>query len=245
MGWGFLIRIAICDNDGFICDQLEDLLHIYETTIMEEMDVESFLSGEELCQSLNEGIFFDIIFLDIELKLLNGIEVGRIIREQMLNEITQIIYISGKENYAMQLFKIRPLDFIIKPLTYDKIAAPLKYALKIINGNKKLFLYKKGQTSFKIPIKDIIYFESKNRKVNIITANEIDTFYGSLEEISEKLPYFINIHKSYLVNYNYVFKIEYHQLTLLNSIVLPISQNNRKKVRDRLLELERETFDYE
>ena len=145
----------------------------------------------------------------------------------------------------MQLFKIRPLDFIIKPLTYEKIAVPLKYALKIVNSNKKLFLYKKGQTSFKVPIKDIIYFESKNRKVNIITINEVDTFYGSLEEIAEKLPYFINIHKSYLVNYNYVFKIEYHQLTLLNSVILPISQNNRKKVRDRLLELERETFNYE
>jgi DNA-binding LytR/AlgR family response regulator len=244
-GVGIMIKIAICDDDGSTCDQLEDLLHIYESTIMEKMDVESFLSGEGLCQCLEEGIFYDIIFLDIELKLLNGIEVGKIIREQMLNEVTQIIYISGKESYAMQLFKIRPLDFIIKPLTYEKIAVPLKYALKIVNSNKKLFLYKKGQTSFKVPIKDIIYFESKNRKVNIITINEVDTFYGSLEEIAEKLPYFINIHKSYLVNYNYVFKIEYHQLTLLNSIILPISQNNRKKVRDRLLELERETFNYE
>lgn len=244
-GVGIMIKIAICDDDGSTCDQLEDLLHIYESTIMEKMDVESFLSGEGLCQCLEEGIFYDIIFLDIELKLLNGIEVGKIIREQMLNEVTQIIYISGKESYAMQLFKIRPLDFIIKPLTYEKIAVPLKYALKIVNSNKKLFLYKKGQTSFKVPIKDIIYFESKNRKVNIITINEVDTFYGSLEEIAEKLPYFINIHKSYLVNYNYVFKIEYHQLTLLNSVILPISQNNRKKVRDRLLELERETFNYE
>ena len=240
-----MVRIAICDDDGFICDQLEDLLHIYGTTIVEEMDIESFLSGEELCQRLYEGIFFDIIFLDIELKLLNGIEVGKIIREQMSNEITQIIYISGKENYAIQLFKIRPLDFIIKPLTYDKITAPLKHALKIINGNKKLLSYKKGQTSYKVPINDIIYFESKSRKVNIITVKEVDTFYGSLEEIAERLPYFIYIHKSYLVNYNYVVKIEYHQLTLLNNIVLPISQNRRKKVRDRLLELEREAFNYE
>ncbi|MDD3174033.1 MAG: LytTR family DNA-binding domain-containing protein [Herbinix sp.] len=234
-----MLRIAICDDDGYICDQLEDFIHIYEVTIMEKFNVETFVSEDELCQQLTENIFYDIIYLDIELKQLNGVEVGKIIREQMSNEITQIIYISSKENYAMQLFKTRPLDFIIKPLTYDKICETLDNALKIITANDIVFLYKKGQISYKVPIKEILYFESANRKVNIITIKGSDTFYGTLESIAEKLPYFINIHKSYLVNYNYVIKMEYHQLIMSNTVILPISTNNRKQVRNKLLELER------
>lgn len=239
-----IIKIAVCDDDGYICDQLEDILHICETVIMEKIDVESFLSGEELCQRLTENIFFDIIFLDIELKLLNGVQVGTIIRDQMSNETTQIIFISSKENYAMQLFEIRPLDFIIKPLTYNKIIKTLNNALKIIKININIFQYKKGQISYKVPIKDILYFESTNRQVNIITVNGKDTFYGTLGSIAEILPCFINIHKSYLVNYNYVIKMEYHQLIMSNSVILPISTNNRKHVRNKLLELER-SFNYE
>lgn len=240
-----MIKVAICDNEGSICDQLEDILYDLEVTIMGKFDIECYLSGEELCQALNENNYYDIIFLDIELKLLNGVEVGKIIRNDMTNETTQIVYISSNESYAMQLFKIRPLDFIIKPLNHDKIKEVLDNAFKIIKKNNNIFEYKVGHMTYKVPVKEILYFESSNRTINIVTTNGVDMFYGILENVLEKVPYFVYIHKSYLVNLNYITKVEFAQVTMSNNVILPISKSNRKQVRDLLLQLERNAFNYE
>ncbi|MBU5425777.1 LytTR family DNA-binding domain-containing protein [Tissierella pigra] len=237
-----MLRIAICDDENSICNQLEEILERFQKKSSKELQIDIFHSGEELCLYLSQDNHYDIIFLDIELKEMNGVEVGQIIRDKMLNETTQIIYISGKETYAMELFKVRPLDFIIKPFNYNKIQKVLEIALRIIQRDEKVFQYKVGHTTYNLPIRDIIYFESKNREVIIHTINGSEVFYGRLKNIYEDLNQskFIHIHKSYLVNYNHIIKLEYHQVTMSNKVILPISQANRKKVRELQLELERD-----
>ncbi|WMM25682.1 LytTR family DNA-binding domain-containing protein [Tissierella sp. MB52-C2] len=237
-----MLRIAICDDENSICNQLEEILEGLEKKFSKELQIDIFYSGEELCSYLSQDNHYDIIFLDIELEEMNGVEVGQVIRDKMLNETTQIIYISGKETYAMELFKIRPLDFIIKPFNYNKIQDVVEIALRIIQRDEKVFQYKVGHTTYNLPIRDIIYFESKNREVIIHTINGSEVFYGRLKDIYEYLNQFkfIHIHKSYLVNYNHITKLEYHQVTMSNKVILPISQANRKKVRELQLELERD-----
>lgn len=237
-----MLRIAICDDENSICNQLEEILDMLEKKFSKKLQIDIFYSGEELSSHLSKDNYYDIIFLDIELKEMNGVEVGQVIRDKMLNETTQIIYISGKETYAMELFKVRPLDFIIKPFSYEKIQKVLETALRIIQKDEKVFQYKSGHTKYNLPIRDIIYFESRNREVIIHTVNGTEVFYGRLKDIYEYLNKlkFIQIHKSYLVNYNYIVKLEYHQVTMSNNVVLPISQANRKKTRELQLELERD-----
>lgn len=237
-----MLRIAICDDENSICNQLEEILEGLEKKFSRELQIDIFYSGEELCSYLTQDNHYDIIFLDIELKEMNGVEVGQVIRDKMLNETTQIIYISGKETYAMELFKVRPLDFIIKPFNYNRIQEVLEIALRIIQRDEKVFQYKVGHTTYNLPIRDIIYFESKNREVIIHTINGSEVFYGRLKDIYEDLNRFkfIHIHKSYLVNYNHIIKLEYHQVTMSSKVILPISQANRKKVRELQLELERD-----
>lgn len=237
-----VLKIAICDDEKSICSQLEEILEKLGREFLEKIEMDIFYSGEELCLYLSENNHYDIIFLDIELDEMNGVEVGQVIRDEMLNETTQIIYISGKETYAMELFKIRPLDFIIKPFNYEKIKEIFKIALRIIQKDDNIFQYKIGHTTYNISIKNIIYFESRNREIIIHTVNGTEVFYGRLNNIYEDLRQikFIQIHKSYLVNYNHIIKLEYHQVTMSNNVVLPISQANRKKIRELQLELERD-----
>lgn len=237
-----MLRIAICDDEKSICNQLEEILERLGREFLENIQIDIFYSGEELCQYLAANNYFDIIFLDIELKIMNGVEVGQTIRDRMLNETTQIIYISGKETYAMELFKIRPLDFIIKPFNYEKIKEIFKIALRIIQKNGNIFQYKIGHTTYNVLIKNILYFESRNREIIIHETNATEVFYGKLKDVHENLRRFkfIQIHKSYLVNYNHVIKLEYHQVTMSSKVLLPISQANRKRIRELQLELERD-----
>lgn len=237
-----MLKIAICDDVMSICAELEKILIKIGQTTNQEIEVDVFYSGEELCNYISNNNYYDLIFLDIELSIMNGVEVGKKIREVMPDVSIQIVYISAKESYAMQLFKIRPLDFIIKPITYEKISDVMNVVLKLMQKNNKFFNYKIGFETYKVNIKDILYFESNYRKVNIITKTGINSFYENLDSVFEKVKQFnfLNIHKSYLVNYDYVIKFEYDKLTMFNNKILPISQSRRKEIREIQMKLIRD-----
>ena len=234
-----MLHIAVCDDERAICAQMKNALEQMGQAFSERIKVDTFHSGEELCKSLYEGIYFDIIFLDIELMMMNGVEVGRKIREEMNNQATHIVYISGKDSYAMELFDIRPLNFLLKPIKYEKIEEVFKTALKLIKNNNQVFEYQNGRSYYRIPVKDILYFESHGKKIEINLINEVQEFYGKLSMIETQLSKldFISIHKSYLINYAHVIESQYDQVRMSNNAVLPISQQNRKQVRDRLLQM--------
>ncbi len=236
-----VFKIAICDDEQVVCMQLRSILKEIESGLAENFIVEVFSSGKELYQYIVEGGYYDIIFLDIEMGEMDGIDFGQRLREELTNEATQIIYISGKETYAMELFKVRPFDFIIKPLAYEDVYMAMKRVIKFLSRNDKFFEYKIGHTTYRIPVKDIIYFESQGRKINIVTQNGIMTFYGKLDAVEKQLTNlnFIRIHKSYLVKYEYIIKFEYTQVTMSNDVILPISQSNRKRVRQLQIKLKR------
>lgn len=236
-----MLKIAICDDDNYICIQLEEILLNLGDIYLEKLEINIFYSGVELDKAIKNGDFFDLIFLDIEMKNMNGVEVGTKIRCEYENETTQIIYISSMENYAMELFQVRPMDFIIKPLNYEKISKVFETALRLIPKNNEVFQYQTGHTSCKLLLKDILYFESINRKINVITCGRTDMFYGVLNDIHKNLqPFnFLYIHKSFLVNYIHIVKFEYSQVTMSDNCVLPISQQNRKAVRSLQLKMER------
>ena len=112
--------IGICDDDEGLCGELEKMLYDYGKENKLQMNIDIWYQGESLCRFLRENKkILDVLFLDIELLTTNGIEVGRFIREEQENMETAIVYISANSSYAMDLFRVQPTDFLIKPL--DKI----------------------------------------------------------------------------------------------------------------------------
>jgi DNA-binding LytR/AlgR family response regulator len=92
--------------------------------------------------------------------------------------------------------------------------------------------------NFSVQVGDVLYFESEGRKVNIILMDDVKSFYGKLSQVEEQLNSqdFIMIHKSYLINFSHVIEYTYEYVKMSNKEVLTISQNNRKAVRERLLD---------
>ena len=111
--------------------------------------------------------------------------------------------------------------------------------IRKLNLKAEAFTYKIGHTPFKVPIKEIIYFESNRREVTIYYHNKADNFYGTLENIYLQLCRFnfLFIHKSFLINPIHVRKCTYETIEMSNHVVLPISQSKRKEIRERQLEL--------
>ena len=235
---GLMLRIAVCDDDKVLCMQIKSMLNEIIENTDEVFEISSFYSGEELYDFLVKENRFDLIFLDIELCEINGVEVGRKVREELNDELTQIVYISSKDSYAMDLFDIRPLNFLIKPLKKEKIELVLKTVKKIMFTSNQFYEYKIGNVNFNVLLSDVLYFESNGRKVKIILKDDEKEYYGKLSEVEEKLKdkAFFFIHKSYFINYNHVIEYAYEYVKMSNNKTLAISQNNRKAVREKLLQ---------
>ena len=227
-----IFKIAVCDDEQIICFTLyETLLKLSEFKSV-KFEIDCFTSGEALCREM-EITSYDLLFLDIELPQMNGVAVGQYIRETLKNETIQIIYISSKQKYAMELFDMHPLNFLVKPLTDDKIEKVIDKFLLINKTDVELFSFKIGHEYYKVHISDILYFSSSGRKIKLITRNKEYEFYGSLEAIYSELKNknFLFVHKSFLVNYRYVEKYQYEQVTMSDNRVIPISQSRRKAIR--------------
>lgn len=231
-----MLCIAICDDDDNACLKIESIILKLSKLLKEEVKIKLFYSGEALYQNLFDGSYFDIIFLDIELQMMSGVEVGRKIRDMMHNETTQIVFISGKDSYAMDLFDIRPFDFLIKPIQAEKIEKVIRKFFELMSRQKQFFEYKKGQTIKKILMNDIIYFESNGKKIKIFSNNKVIEYYGKLSDVNHQLcnQDFLFIHKSYLINFLHVIEYQYNYVKMSNKNVLSISRQNKKIVRDRL-----------
>ena len=183
------------------------------------------------------------MFLDIELAKINGVQVGTKIREEYHDETTQIVYISGKQQYAMELFDSNPLNFLIKPLAYGDIKKVIDKFLKISGFWSDIFTYKIGHDIFRARLGEIMYFQSNGRKIKIFFKDGEDEIYGNLKELYDtqlqKYGFFLFIHRSYIVNYDYVRLFEHEKIVLFNKKELPVAQSRRAEIRTLQRDLEK------
>jgi Response regulator of the LytR/AlgR family len=117
-------------------------------------------------------------------------------------------------------------------------------AMKLSDKLGGIFIYKKGHEIYRKPIKNILYFESNNREIKMVSNDGEEIFYGKLDDVYDQVAKyrFMFIHKSYIVNYFFVTKFKYEEVTMSNDEVLPISQARRKSTRELQVRFEREGF---
>ena len=114
------MKVIICDDEKSTCSELEENILKYAREKSVPLVTEVFYSGDTLLDYLKREKI-NILFLDIELPGKDGVMVGKYIREVLEEENIFLIYISSKENYALQLFQNRPFDFLVKPIEAAKI----------------------------------------------------------------------------------------------------------------------------
>lgn len=231
-----MYNIGICDDGKNMCSSLEKMILQYAEDKNIPVEIKIWYSGEGVCDYLREKQQVDILFLDIELFKMTGIQTGNFIRNSLEDRNMQIIYISGKSSYAQELFKTQPMDFLVKPITQEDIEETLDLAIKILRKNIGKFEFQIGFDFYYISFGDILYFSSEGRKIKIFTIHGEKEFYGKLRDVSEKLSdSFLSIHHSYIINQTYVSHYAYDAVELTNGAILPISKANRKKVREQIL----------
>lgn len=239
-----MLRIAVCDDEKKFAGELETLITQEMEILGIQVETEVFFDGEPLLREMNRGARYDLIFLDIEMEQLDGISVAREIRKQ--NRTVLLIYISGYEQYLKELFEVEPFRFLSKPLDRAQFRRYFRDAVQRIREEDAYYQFSFNKIVRRAPFKDIIYFESRNRIIHIFMKDGTEgQFYGKLNEVEKELAErgqcFLRIHQSFLINYNYIKRIEFTNITLFVSggkeLNLKISEERQKRVRQKLCEI--------
>lgn len=241
-----MLNIVVVDDENELVDYLVDVLEQICIDLGIEADISDFSSKCDFSCSVNSSQKFDIVFLDIQFgheKNSDGIDIAEFIRNDLHNYNAEIVYISSHKEYALRLFDTDPLNFLIKPLTYDSVYNVMSRFLSKHKTEYAKFTYTFNKRKYSLYIKDIIYIHSEGRKIVVHLTDEMDRiFYGKLNILNKELKdhQFLLIHKSFLVNYRYIEKFLPKSVILFNGVELPISQAQREYVNKAQMKLKYE-----
>lgn len=220
-----MIKIAICDD---LDVQLEKNKNVVEATFEElgiEIEIDTFLSGEELLKAYQLGKKYNIILMDYQMKGLNGMEVTAEIRKS--DQEAEVIFISDYATPAVEGYEMQVLGYILKNDDFKfQFEKTLKRAVNRITKSKKTIEIKTREGTYFLKAVDILYFEAHKRKVIIFTINGEIIYSKSLDSIEEELKEynFVRVHRSFLIN------IEKIRGVTGNEVMVGESREEAKKI---------------
>ena len=204
------MNIAVVDDEEVIKEHMCGLVKRQKP----DCELESYATGKELLLS---GKRFDIVFLDIQMNGMNGIETARVLREKQDDII--LIFVTGMKEYVFEALDLYAFHYLIKPVDENKFREVFERAAREVEKNREkkwLFLKKRNLT---LNQADILYIESKAKKVGIHTngSKEGIEIYATMEELEGQLgEEFYRCHRAYLVNMAYITEYENDSITLSN-----------------------------
>ena len=226
-----MLNIFLCDDEKKITDQLSKYIDDYYSNTSIEYKVNICNSGLELKELIEQRKNMDILFLDIDLKDSNGITLARKIRT--IDKKVKIIFISNHKNFKSAAFSVRAFGYVDKPTNKEQIHQHLE---DIKNYSKAetddiILKFETMEGFININIKDIIYFESSNRKIYIHTFSNTYKMNQQISKLYTNMsPYnFERPHSSFLVNLDYVIGIKNYIVYMVKDIEIPLSQRKSTK----------------
>jgi len=155
----------------------------------------------------------------------------------ILNVLGQsVIFITGKENYAVEAFNKDAIDYIVKPVKYDRFLKSLeKVQLPDSVSDTKFIFVKSGSVLVKLDIAEIDYIESIGDYIGVHVENKRYVVHTTMKEAENKLSKneFCRIHRSFIINFNRIEQIEENTVSIVGK-VLPISRTYRKNLLSRM-----------
>ncbi|MDD3174192.1 MAG: LytTR family DNA-binding domain-containing protein [Herbinix sp.] len=195
--------VGICDDEEIIRNELIRLCEKYKASNMSDLDIKCFSSGEELIACKQP---IDILFLDIQMKGLNGLKTAEKIREN--DESMTIIFLTGFRGFMQAGYKVRAFRYLLKPVNEQEFIQSITEAIKDITKNSKAIVGLDGDIRF-VKLKDIIYVEYVDRYTVVRTKKgtyESATSMNEWENILNTGDFF-RVHKAYIVNMEYIDEI--------------------------------------
>ncbi len=228
-----MIRAAICDDEKYMSDHIRAMVSDFFRGKNMETAILQFSSGEELLKYDGQ---IDILFLDIQMKDMDGIETARRLRAGKFRGF--LIFITVLREMVFQSFEVQPYDYLVKPIegtSFEKTMERLYVSMQ--NASGASLLIQKGHESRIISLDDIVFCEIIDRKIYLnLTSSEVVDYYDRIENLETKLDdRFFRCHRSYLINLKYLKGHKNGIAYMEEGREIPVSRLRRKEFSSAVL----------
>lgn len=222
------MKIAICDDEKIFVKKIHD--YLWQQS---DCSVDCFLSPSALLDRYEAGERYDVLFLDVLMKPLNGISLAQKIRNYDSDVI--IIFLTAYIEYAPAGYEVNAFRYLLKPVSAKDIFQIMK-DIRHELGNMSKIIFNTAQCELILHTKDILYLEANDKETTVHCEHDSFEIRKGLNELATQLPafYFFRIHRKYIANLAHVREFDEKQLTLDCGQTLPISRRNSRNFRDAI-----------
>ncbi len=223
------LTVAICDDDPQIIIELTELIRRNKPDYV----IDSYHNGNDV---LNAEAAYDLIFLDIEMPGMNGMELAHRLRSR--GDEVKIVFLTGYSEFMPEAFVVSAYRYLNKPIESENLIETLNRAEEEVFRDSKTILASYG-LEILIKIKDIRYIEAKRNHTHVHMSEKTIEVNDTLKVWGDKLSgmNFVQIHKSYLVSLAWISAIEPNRIILRgDKTALPLSRRNSNAVREAFYE---------
>ena len=226
-----MLRVSICDDDVATLSQLEELVRQYLDP--GELCLATYSGYGEFLTTRQSG---DLLFMDIDLGDGCGIELAKEVKKT--DSGTCVIFVTAHPEYVEESFEVEPVYFLVKPIRPDSFHRAMDRAMERLAAERqesRLTVTFQNRVSA-VALRDISYIEFSVRSATIHAGTRVLRTYEKLSSLQQRVDSrFIQCHKSYLVNMDYVIGFQGNTLELCGGVEIPVSQSRAKVTRETLL----------
>lgn len=224
------IKCVICDDDASIAAQLAAWVDAYALTRGLQIEVRSYRSGEEILKS---SLPFDILFIDIFMPGMSGIDV---VRSAEISKTHPVVFITTSMDHAIEAFGLNAVHYLLKPLTAPAVSEALDRCIAHLDTDTgNVLRVKTGHDTIPVDIAGIKYIEVNN-KVSVLhlPTGDLET-YTPLDELYSQLPpeLFMKAQRSFVVNMRYIESFFYDHICLKNGEDITLSRPARGELKNQ------------
>ena len=229
------MNIAICEDNIEELNIINEYIERWSKNNNIKVKIDKYQSSESFLFEWTDYNKYDIVFFDIKMKKVSGIELSNLVREK--NKVVDIVFVTGMIEYALHGYKVSAMQYLLKPIKQDDIYSCLNKVLERIDStdeSSKFMIIKTPKKSMKLNYDEIYYLEMFSPNIVIHTIKEEIALRKKISEIEKELKSssFIRCHRSYIVNLKYVKSISKKTIILENEVNIPLSRNKYKEVND-------------
>lgn len=232
-----ILKVGICDDEPSIVSEIAKYLEQYSFQNDVDFETSTFTNSTSLLQNYTKAGTFHVLFLDVEMPEMNGIELADTIRH-LPDRNVQIVFVSSYPEYMKDSFNVRAFQYLTKPLeqkVFDKEMNRIIAEIKEQSSTK--IILKTDEEDIVVGIDEILYLktvDSKAKKVDFVLSDQIVHSQGTIREYEKQLNSlgFIVPSQGYLIQLQHLRYIRKNELILCNNDIIPLSRRKEKLLRD-------------
>lgn len=248
-------QVAVCDDEVFYIEDMCQYMRAYESEMDYQIEIKDYRSGKLLLDDMKrKNSTFDILFLDVDMPELSGLETAKRVRET--NPDIVICFVTSFEEYAYKAYQIDALGYLVKPIKYmelkhllNRCMIQLQYCKDKEQANDQYLELQVNKSKTIVAVEDILYIEKRRNQCIFHLEDKEAVIYDTLNHIYEKLDKkkFYYVHQGYIANFAQIKEVKPKVVCFGKNREIPISRKYytimREMYIDKINRLRAEMYD--